>query len=120
MSAIQNLDSSRPLRADARRNYDLLIRAADLEFTAHGAAASLEEIARRARLGIGTLYRHFPTRDDLIAGLLEDRLQALIAAAARLARDPSPGAALAAWLRALLAHAASYRGLAGTVTARLV
>jgi AcrR family transcriptional regulator len=52
------------LRADAQRNYERLVAAADAEFTAHGANASLEDIARRARVGIGTLYRHFPTRDS--------------------------------------------------------
>ena len=50
------------MRADAQRNYDRLLRAADAQFTERGADASLEEIAKRAAVGIGTLYRHFPTR----------------------------------------------------------
>jgi AcrR family transcriptional regulator len=118
MSAIQNLDSSRrnldssrPLRADARRNYDRLIKAADLEFTAHGAAASLEDIARRARVGIGTLYRHFPTRDDLIAKVLWEGTQTLIGRGRALLDAPEPAAALAAWIRELVTYVTTYRGL---------
>ena len=95
MSAIPNVDSSRPLRADARRNYDQLIQAADIEFTAHGAAASLEDIARRARVGIGTLYRHFPTRDDLIAKVLWEGTQTLIEHGRALLDAAEPAAALA-------------------------
>jgi len=58
-----NSQDARPLRADARRNYDSLVAAANAAFTERGADASLEEIARRAGVGIGTLYRHFPTRE---------------------------------------------------------
>jgi AcrR family transcriptional regulator len=111
MSAIPNLESCRALRADARRNYDLLIQAADMEFTAHGAAASLEDIARRARVGIGTLYRHFPTRDDLIAKVLWEGTQTLVAHGRALLDATEPAAALAAWIREMVTYVTTYRGL---------
>jgi AcrR family transcriptional regulator len=63
----------RPMRADARRNYEKLIRAARDAFAADAASASLEDIARRAQVGIGTLYRHFPTRQDLLEAVSVDR-----------------------------------------------
>jgi AcrR family transcriptional regulator len=111
MSGIPNLDCSRPLRADARRNYDLLVKAADAEFVEHGASASLEDIAKRARVGIGTLYRHFPTRDDLIAKVLSEGTATLIARGRELLGAASPAAALAQWIRELVAYVTTYRGL---------
>jgi AcrR family transcriptional regulator len=120
MSTIPTLDSSRPLRADARRNYDLLIQAADMEFTARGAAASLEDIARRARVGIGTLYRHFPTRDDLIAKVLWESTDTLIAHGRALLDAPEPGAALAAWLRELVTYVTTYRGLTAALASSYI
>ncbi len=102
----------RPLRADARRNYARLLEAAREAFSEHGADANLDEIARRAGVGIGTLYRHFPTRQDLMAAVLHDDLEALRAEAERLLDAPAPADALASWLRAVVAHAVSSRGLA--------
>ena len=66
-------------RADPRRNYEALLVAAADAFTDVGSSASLEDIARRAGVGIGTLYRHFPTRDDLIAEVLDQSTAAIIA-----------------------------------------
>jgi AcrR family transcriptional regulator len=120
MSAIANLDASRPLRADARRNYELLIKAADAEFTLHGAAASLEDIARRARVGIGTLYRHFPTRDDLIAKVLFQGTETLVAHGRALLDAASPSAALAAWIREMVTHVTTYRGLTAALASGYV
>src|SRR5512138_2569697 len=102
MSTIANPDGPRALRADARRNYDRLIRAADALFTERGADASLEDIAKRAEVGIGTLYRHFPTRDDLIAQVLYESTAAIVARGAALRSAASPSAALAQWLRELV------------------
>ena len=71
----------RPRRADAARNFDALLAAAREAFAENGADASLEDIARRAGVGIGTLYRHFPTREALVeAGLLDTRAQRGVAA----------------------------------------
>ena len=88
--------TDRAMRADARRNYERLLSAAVAAFTEHGAdTASLEEIARRAGVGIGTLYRHFPTRQALLEAVYTDQVQALRVRAAELSRAETPGAALA-------------------------
>lgn len=105
----------RALRADAQRNYDLLLAAADAEFTEHGAAASLEDIARRAQVGIGTLYRHFPTRDDLIAAVLYASTDAIVARGRALLTVPGPAKQLATWIRELVGHVTTYRGLTGAL-----
>jgi AcrR family transcriptional regulator len=111
---------ARPQRADAKRNYDLLVAAADVAFTEHGAGASLEDIARRAGVGIGTLYRHFPTRDALLAQVLHDSNAAIIARATELRAAPSPIDGLARWLEAFVGHAMTYRGLGDTLAASFV
>jgi AcrR family transcriptional regulator len=100
------------MRADARRNYDRLLAAALAAFSEQGAdTASLEEIARRAGVGIGTLYRHFPTRQALLEAVYRDQVDALSARAAELMQAESPGAALADWLRALVAFGSTKRSL---------
>src|SRR5690349_1407017 len=120
MSAIANLDGARALRADAQRNYDRLLRAADAQFTERGADASLEDIARRAGVGIGTLYRHFPTRDDLIAKVLYQSTAAVVARGQALLDSPSPAAALAEWLRELVTYVTTYRGLTAALATSYV
>ncbi|MER6472546.1 TetR/AcrR family transcriptional regulator [Streptomyces collinus] len=87
----------RPHRKDAARNYDALLAAAREAFAEHGSEASLEDIARRAGVGIGTLYRNFPTRRDLFETVYADDVNALCAAALELA-DREPWEALTAWL----------------------
>ncbi|MFI0806546.1 TetR/AcrR family transcriptional regulator [Streptomyces echinatus] len=87
----------RPHRKDAARNYDALLDAAREAFAEHGAEASLEDIARRAGVGIGTLYRNFPTRRDLFETVYADEVNTLCRAAAELA-DREPWEALTAWL----------------------
>ncbi|RBQ19994.1 TetR/AcrR family transcriptional regulator [Spongiactinospora rosea] len=109
----------RRMRADARRNYESLLATAHVMFTEHGTDASLEEIARRSGLGIGTLYRHFPTREALLEALLHDRLEGLAAEAGELLGDPSPRAAMWRWLTALTERAFIYRGLPASVMATL-
>src|SRR6266852_1321868 len=89
----------RQMRADAQRNYTRLLDAATAAFLEHGADdVSLEEIARRAGVGIGTLYRHFPTRQALLEAVYRDQAEALHARALELLSSPSPGEALATWL----------------------
>jgi AcrR family transcriptional regulator len=114
------MQSDRPLRADAKRNCELLVAAADAEFTAHGADASLEDIAKRAGVGIGTLYRNFPTRDDLIARVLFAGNQAIVSRAHELLACDKPGEALAIWLRELVDHVTTYRGLIAAVAASFI
>ena len=85
------------MRADARRNYQRLLACAHEAFTERGVDASLEDIARRAGVGIGTLYRNFPTRDDLIETLYLGEVDALAQAAEEVS-DLEPWDALRAWL----------------------
>src|SRR5215217_7437346 len=87
----------RPKRADARRNYDKLIAAARDAFAELGTSASLEEIARRAGVGIGTLYRHFPSRQDLLEAVYVEEVEEVCQSAEELGELP-PWEALAAWL----------------------
>lgn len=91
-------EAGRPLRADARRNRDAILRAAREAFEADGVFTSLDGIALRAGVGNATLYRNFPTRDDLLAGVIETSFAAALAEADELARTLSPRAALAEWL----------------------
>jgi AcrR family transcriptional regulator len=95
--------ADRGMRADARRNYEKLLSAAATAFAEHGADdVSLEEIARRAGVGIGTLYRHFPTRQALLEGVYRDQVEAMRARADELLAVVPPDEALALWLRDLL------------------
>ncbi|MGH8922872.1 MAG: TetR/AcrR family transcriptional regulator, partial [Actinomycetes bacterium] len=105
----------RPLRADARRNRDRLLAAAREAFAEQGGDAALDEIARCAGVGIGTLYRHFPTRQDLMEAAFLDQAQELQAKAVELAADPDPFSALVTWLRAHMVAGARGRSLASTV-----
>jgi AcrR family transcriptional regulator len=102
----------RPLRADAVRNRARLLEAADEAFTSRGTEASLDDIARSAGVGIGTLYRHFPTRDDLVEALIRSHSQRLLAQAADLLEADDPFDALRTWFRAMLHYSATYKGLA--------
>jgi AcrR family transcriptional regulator len=101
-----------PKRADARRNYDLLLAAAAAAFAEHGADdVSLEEIARRAGVGIGTLYRHFPARQALLEAVYRDQVDGLEVLAAKLLTSESPGEALAEWVRAFVTFGRAKRSL---------
>jgi AcrR family transcriptional regulator len=101
----------RPKRADALRNYEKLIAAAREAFSQEGGKASLEEIARRAQVGIGTLYRHFPTRQELLEAVYVEELQALSQAASDVAAL-EPWEALVAWLHRLVGYLGTKRALA--------
>jgi AcrR family transcriptional regulator len=85
---------NRPLRADARRNRDRLLQVARQSFAAEGLSVSLDEIARRAEVGPGTLYRHFPTKEALFEAVVHERLQRLLDQARALRRADDPGTAL--------------------------
>jgi AcrR family transcriptional regulator len=88
----------RPLRVDAARNRELLLAAAESEFAQHGAAASVADIARRAGIAKGTVFRHFATKEDLMAAIVTGHLATLVSAAERLAQSPDPGDALLEFL----------------------
>jgi AcrR family transcriptional regulator len=104
--------AQRPMRADARRNYERLLVAARDAFAAYGADASLDDIARNAGVGNATLYRHFPSREALLDAVFRDRVQALCAQSEQLSGRESPDDALITWLQALVVHVTTYRGLA--------
>ena len=101
----------RPTRADALRNYERLIAAAREAFAIGGAATSLEEIARRAQVGIGTLYRHFPTRQALLEAVYLEELERLCVAAAQYSELP-PWEGLTSWIQDLVAYLRTKRALA--------
>ncbi|AMW09744.1 transcriptional regulator [Streptomyces qaidamensis] len=101
----------RPMRADARRNYERLLTVAVEAFAEHGEGASLDDIAKRAGVGSGTLYRHFPTRQALLEAAYLDRVEVIAARADALAAELPPGEALGEWLYELGAGMIRMRGL---------
>jgi AcrR family transcriptional regulator len=100
-----------PQRADAQRNRERLLTAAETAFNARGAGASLDDIAKAAGVGNATLYRHFPTRAKLLEAVYDQRIAELCAAAAELAEPAAPARALHEWLRAVVAHVTDRRVL---------
>ncbi|WP_367649151.1 TetR/AcrR family transcriptional regulator [Aeromicrobium stalagmiti] len=111
---------AKPLRADAQRNYDKLVEAAREAFREHGAEASLDDIAKRAGVGPGTLYRHFPTRDDLIDAVMRDwaaQIEADSDAVVGSGLDARP--ALTDWFGKFVANVGIYRGAAAKVMAAM-
>ena len=113
------LPSTRPTRADAARNYDLLVTAAREAFAEHGTDTSLEEIARRAGVGIGTLYRRFPSRTALLEAVYVDEIQSVCDRAYDFDRELEPFEALAAWLRSFVGYGLSKKSLATELTVAL-
>jgi AcrR family transcriptional regulator len=107
--------AGRPRRADARRNYEQLVEQARLAFAEFGVDASLDEIARRAGVASGTLYRHFPTRLDLIEAVLAEQIAKLAGLGRGLLAAEDAFGALSTWLRAALLYALTYRGLSAAV-----
>ncbi|SFK53604.1 TetR/AcrR family transcriptional regulator [Caulobacter sp. UNC279MFTsu5.1] len=108
---------SRKPRADSLRNRDLLLAAAKAAFTEVGAEAPLEDVARRAGVGIGTLYRHFPARDALVAAVYAREVEQLTASAEALLAQRPAGEALAAWLDQLIDYLATKRVVAPALRA---
>jgi AcrR family transcriptional regulator len=105
-----DIQIQRPMRADARRNYEKLVAAARDVFTELGGSAPLEDVAERAGVGIGTLYRHFPTRQALLEAVYAGEVGALARAAEELA-PLAPWDALTQWLRQYAGFAATKRAL---------
>ncbi len=99
------------MRADAKKNYEHLLAIAGTVVTEGGADASLRDVARRAGVGLGTLYRHFPTRDALLEALLRSGFDGLTAKAGKLELSDSPDRALMSWLGDVVALAHSHRGV---------
>lgn len=104
-------DVERPLRADARRNRERLVAAAREIFTEHGSTASMEAIAKRAGVGIGTLYRHFPNRFDIVEAVYETDVHELAEAAERVVAELEPWDAVVAFFDAFMRYAQTKQAL---------
>ena len=103
--------TTRPLRADARQNFERLVEAAAASIGELGPNVSLEEVAKRAGVGIGTLYRHFPNRQALLEGVYRDQVAAHCGRARELEATMPPEEALILWLHSLLTNNLTMRGL---------
>jgi AcrR family transcriptional regulator len=111
--------AERVLRADARRNQERLVSVAREAFQRYGVGAPLDEIARTAGVGPGTLYRHFPTREALLAAVYRDDVAGIATRAAELADELPPWEALAAFLREQLDYVGVKRGLGAALKVML-
>ena len=107
--------ADRRLRADAQRNIEALLRSAMTVFATSGVDAPVREIAEKAGVGIGTVYRHFPQRSDLIVGVFRHEVDACADAASVLATEHEPGEALARWMQRYVDFIAAKRGLAAAL-----
>lgn len=105
-------EGTRAPRADAARNRERLLEVAAEAFAREGVDASLEKIAKAAGVGVGTLYRHFPTRDALVEAVFRRNVEAVVADADELLATRAPGEALAEWMQRFVAYVAAKRGLA--------
>lgn len=99
----------RPMRADARRNNERLVDAARKVFAEHGGGASMEAIAKQAGVGVGTLYRHFPKRIDVVEAVYRDDVDVLVGSVDRGLTQLDPWSALEAWLHAYVDYGRSKR-----------
>ncbi|HLX89967.1 MAG TPA: helix-turn-helix domain-containing protein [Acidimicrobiales bacterium] len=102
-------EGERPMRADARRNYERLLEAAREVFGSEGAEASMEAVARQAGVGIGTLYRHFPKRIDLVEAVYREDVDELVRSAEVAAAELEPWLAVVSFLEAFVRYAQSKR-----------
>ncbi|MEV4532935.1 TetR/AcrR family transcriptional regulator [Asanoa sp. NPDC049518] len=109
------MNADRPLRADARRNREKVMVAARAAFTEHGEKATLDDIARRAGVGPGTLYRHFPDRETLLIEVYRNDIETLAARGRELSAQYPPAEAFARWLQVEFDHVRAKRGLGTAV-----
>ncbi len=107
------------MRTDAKKNYDHLLAVARELFSGGGADTSLRDVARKAGVGDGTLYRHFPTREALLEALLRDSFEALAQRADELEQSDDTGSALVTWLREAVAMTHDYSGAIAAMVAAI-
>lgn len=107
------------MRADARRNYERIVAVARDVFLADGVDAPLDDIVKRAGVGAGTLYRHFPTRDVLLEAVYRQEIEEIADRAYELAKEMSPQDALREWFRDLIAFHIERSGLAAALKAAI-
>ncbi len=115
-TASVDVSQDRPLRADARRNRERVLMAARVAFAADGSHASLDEIARGAGVGAGTVYRHFPTKEALFEAVVLNRIAELVAEARARSDDPDPGRAFSSFVELLAREGALKRDLVETLS----
>ncbi|BCY09220.1 TetR/AcrR family transcriptional regulator [Actinoplanes sp. L3-i22] len=106
---------TKPMRADARRNYEAILAAGKIVYARSGVDVPFEEVARQAGVGQGTLYRHFPAREHLFVAIMQERVDLLEAKARELLDAPDVWAALTTWLDLYDRSAAQYRGMSSRV-----
>jgi AcrR family transcriptional regulator len=109
---------TRPLRRDAQANHDRIVAAAHAAFAADGVEVSVEEIARRAAVGMGTLYRHFPTKEDLVDAVLEDTFDEIVGAAEHALTEQDAWRGLSSFLERFFALHVQNRGLKDMLATR--
>jgi AcrR family transcriptional regulator len=109
--------TARKPRADAQRNRERILEVAKLVFTRRGAEASMDEIAKHAKIGPGTLYRHFPSRDDLLAAVYISEVEKLAEAQRKLSAELPPIKALRAWMLVFIDYIAAKRIIAPALNA---
>jgi AcrR family transcriptional regulator len=107
------------MRADARRNYERIVATARAVFVEQGVDAPLDEVAKRAQVGPGTLYRHFPTRDVLVEAVYRGEIEALAERAEVLAEELPPGEAVREWMREQVRFVVEQSGLAMALKAAI-
>ena len=110
---------ARPMRADARRNYERLLVAGREAFSERGEQASMDDIAKRAEVGPGTLYRHFPTREALLAAVYREDVAVMAKRATELAATLPPFEALATWLHEQLGYIKAKLGVTAVLKSML-
>jgi len=116
MRPLEKEKGTRKPRADAVRNRERVLEAAKVVFSAGGAEASLEAVARAAGVGIGTLYRHFPTREALFEAVYRREVQQLADLAEQLKQDAKPIDALRQWMRSIVKFVATKKGMSAALT----
>lgn len=119
MTAPGPAPAARPMRADARRNCERILAAAREVFAEHGTDAPLDDIAKRAKVGAGTLYRHFPNRESLIETVYREELLAMGERAYQLLAELPPTEALHQWVREQLTWVTERHGLAAALKAAM-
>jgi AcrR family transcriptional regulator len=117
MKTLAAQKTARKPRADAQRNRERILEVAKQVFTRRGAEASMDEIAKRARIGPGTLYRHFPTRDDLLAAAYISEVEKLAEAQRKFSAELPPVEALRAWMLVFIDYIAAKRIIAPALNA---
>ncbi|MFI5909412.1 TetR/AcrR family transcriptional regulator [Dactylosporangium sp. NPDC051541] len=113
---VETPEVNKPLRADARRNRARVLAAAEAVFAAEGVGASTEAVAKRAGVGIGTVFRHFPTKEALLEAVLVERMRALVEHARSASQDGDAGVALFGFLEHVIEQSATKNAFADALS----